>query len=67
MFAETMQVKRGDSFVGALMENRVMTEGAEDSDAQQVSVEFMIVPGFRVGRNVIKSRVYVKTTNCCPS
>lgn len=49
-----VQVKRGQEYLAFSMDSAVMLEPQE-----RQTVEFMIIPGFRVGRTVIKSLVYV--------
>ncbi|KAL5709878.1 hypothetical protein ACHQM5_020509 [Ranunculus cassubicifolius] len=57
--AEMFGVDRGNDFSANYMENVVEDENTILNGPERLKVGFMVMPGFRVGCNVIKSRVYL--------
>lgn len=59
---EIFQVERGTEFSMVYMENivrRAVTMGSDHGKKSRPKVWFTVVPGFRVGKTVIQSRVYL--------
>ncbi|XVF68412.1 hypothetical protein PTKIN_Ptkin11bG0001000 [Pterospermum kingtungense] len=64
--AKIFLVKRGSKFSDVYMESIVQDrEGSVGSDEGQTAerVELMVMPGFRIGETVVRSRVYLSKTN----
>ncbi|XP_043725862.1 protein GRAVITROPIC IN THE LIGHT 1-like [Telopea speciosissima] len=65
--AEIFGVQRGSEFSEDYMEN-VVEDGDDalevDRDHGRHIVGFMVMPGFRVGKSVIRSRVYLSKMKC---
>ncbi|KAI7982942.1 Protein GRAVITROPIC IN THE LIGHT 1 [Camellia lanceoleosa] len=68
--AEMYGVKRGSEFSDVYMEGvEELTENivVSDEGRSRFKVEFMVMPGFRIGETLVRSRVYLSTmrySNC---
>ncbi|VVA16428.1 PREDICTED: IRK-interacting [Prunus dulcis] len=56
--AKIFAVKRGSKFSDAYMES-VEEDGKGAAVLDEGQVEFMVMPGFRIGETIVRSRVYV--------
>ncbi|XP_057723641.1 protein GRAVITROPIC IN THE LIGHT 1-like [Arachis stenosperma] len=56
--AALFSVNRGSAFSGLHMES-VNEEKESDKECATYKVQFMIMPGFKIGQTIVKSRVYV--------
>lgn len=54
------QVEVGSAFDPAYMKSVAICEELEEQRSQELRVAFMVVPGFRAGRSIIKSLVYLQ-------
>ncbi|XP_052199578.1 protein GRAVITROPIC IN THE LIGHT 1 [Diospyros lotus] len=66
--AEIYVVNRGSEFMDVYMESvEELNEETIVSDGgrSRFKVELMVMPGFRFGETVFRSRVYLSTTSCC--
>ncbi|XP_013634675.1 PREDICTED: uncharacterized protein LOC106340337 [Brassica oleracea var. oleracea] len=57
--AKIFVVRRGTRFSGAYMESVVGDDGREEEGQEDLRVEFITMPGFKVGDSVFKSHVYL--------
>ena len=59
---EIFQVERGVDFSMVYMED--VTQKTSPSGKSRRKVAFTVVPGFKVGRTVVQSQVYLTGTSC---